>query len=34
MDSDVKLCQISIAKIPLPIDANAETQQFSETLIK
>ena len=34
LQSDVRICQISIAKIPLPIDANQETQNFSETLVK
>lgn len=34
LQSDVKVCQISIAKIPLPIDPNSETQNFSETLVK
>ncbi len=34
LQSDVKLCQISIAKIPLPIDQNTETHNFSETLVK
>ena len=34
IQNDLKICQISIAKIPLPIDPNSETQNFSETLVK
>ena len=34
LQSDIKVCQISIAKIPLPIDPNSETHNFSETLVK
>ena len=34
LSNDLKICQISIAKIPLPIDQNSETQHFSETLVK
>ncbi len=34
LQNDLKICQISIAKIPLPIDSNSETQNFSETLVK
>lgn len=32
--NDLKICQISIAKMPLPIDGNSETQNFSEALVK
>ena len=34
LSEQLKLCQISIAKIPLPIDGNSEAHQFSETLVK
>ena len=36
LQGDLKICQISIAKIPLPIDGanGSETQNFSETLVK
>ena len=34
LQGDLKICQISIAKIPLPVDSNSETQNFSETLVK
>ena len=34
LSNDLKICQISIAKMPLPIDGNSDTQNFSETLVK
>ena len=34
LQNDLRICQISIAKIPFPVDSNNETQNFSETLVK
>lgn len=34
LQSDMRICQISIAKIPLPVEANQETANFTETLVK
>ena len=36
LQNDLRICQISIAKIPLPIDgaSGSDTANFSETLVK
>ena len=34
LHDDLKICQISIAKMPIHIDSNRENETFSETLVK
>ena len=34
LQDDMKVCQISIAKLPLPTDPNRDKENFSETLVK